>query len=56
MRRFLTPVAAVMAMFLLAALPDVLTIDNDRIVLHLSIFATDIGGYFQGLVGGDSFL
>ena len=56
MRRFLTPVAAVAAVFLLAALPDVLTIENDRIVLHLSMFAADIGGYFRGLLGGDSFL
>ena len=56
MRRFLTPVAAMAAVFLLAALPDVLTIENDRVVLHLSMFAADIGGYFRGLLGGDSFL
>ena len=56
MRRLLTPVAAVLAVFLLAALPDVLTIDNDRVVLHLSMFTADIGEYFRGLFNGDSFL
>jgi peptide/nickel transport system permease protein len=56
LRRFLTPVAAVVAVFLLAALPDVLTIEDDRVVLHLSMFATDTAGYFRGLFGGASFL
>jgi peptide/nickel transport system permease protein len=46
----------VVAVFLLAAIPDVLTIENDRVVVHLAMFATDIGGYFQGVFGGDSFL
>ena len=43
-------------MFLLAALPDVLSIDGDRVVLHLSMFAADIGGFFRYMLGGDSFL
>lgn len=55
-RRAVVPLLGVLAVFLVAAMPDVLTAKDEAIVFRPQAFFEDVGGYVADLVTGDAFL
>jgi peptide/nickel transport system permease protein len=55
LRKVLLALGAILAALVLAALPDVIKLDNGHIVVHLSAFIKDIGGYLHGIFSGEAF-
>jgi peptide/nickel transport system permease protein len=55
MRRVLPALGAVAVALILAALPDVLRVTDGHVVVRLSAFVADIGGYLGGLLTGRAF-
>jgi peptide/nickel transport system permease protein len=55
LRKVLLALSAILAALILAALPDVIKLDDGHIAIHLSAFITDIGGYLHGIFSGEAF-
>lgn len=45
----------IMALLLIAAVPDGLVVQEDRVVFRPGVMAEDVGGYLKGLVTGEAF-
>jgi peptide/nickel transport system permease protein len=56
MKRLLSVIGAVLAVVLLAALPDMVSTGEGRVTFRLSALFSDAGGYIRGVFNGQSFL
>jgi peptide/nickel transport system permease protein len=56
MKRLLSAIGAVLAVVLLAALPDMVSTGEGQVTFRLSALFSDAGGYIRGVFNGQSFL